>query len=62
LSARPRVVKTQQHAADEAVARRIVLGGRECHVGGVGQEVPDLLQRAQLRFVHVDHHVVMTGP
>lgn len=50
------VAMSFQHRDDEALPYRLVRWGRNGDVGGAGQKLPDLLDRVEPCFVHIDHH------
>jgi len=50
------VAMPSQHRRDEAVPRRLVLRGRKNNVRGAREKLPDLLNRVEPCFVHIDHH------
>ena len=50
------VSMSMQHRGDEPVPRRLVLRGGKNNVCGTGQKLPDLLDRVEPCFVHIDHH------
>src|SRR5208282_5827932 len=58
----PVVAKTPQHLGYVLVARRIVTLWLELDRERPAQERPYLIQRADLRFVHVDHHPIDDRP
>jgi len=49
-------VKTLEHSTNVLVALAMVARRRELDGGAGAEKLPDLLDRAKLGFVHVDHH------
>ena len=58
------VVKAVEHAADVRVALCVITACKVCELNhrGCSQKFSQLLNRAQLRLVHVDHHPWMIKP
>ncbi|MFN0302563.1 MAG: hypothetical protein ACKVQU_19690 [Burkholderiales bacterium] len=55
-------MSTQKALAEISVALRVISTRLKAYLRRAGQKLPNLPQRANPGFVHVDHHPLMIDP